>query len=97
MSKPKIDKKIQIPDEILRELLTASEWRMLKNRWQIVNKLEEGLPVRKIADEVKVGTDTVMRVSKMMQSGEFQKTLDKEKRGLRKIKTSTPWIFGKTE
>lgn len=97
MSKPKLDKNIQIPNEILRELLTASEWRMLKNRWQIVNKLEEGLPVRRIADEVKVGTDTVTRVSKMMQSGELQKTLDKEKRGLKKIKTSTPWIFGKTE
>lgn len=97
MSKPKLDKNIQIPDEILRELLTASEWRMLKNRWQIVKKLEEGLSVRKIADEVKVGTDTVVRVTKMMQSGELQKTLDKEKRGLKKIKTSTPWIFGKTE
>lgn len=97
MSKPKIDKNIQIPDEILRELLTASEVRMLKNRWQIVNKLEEGLAIRKIADEVKVGTDTVMRVSKMMQSEELKKTLDKEKRGLKKIKTSTPWIFGKNE
>lgn len=97
MSKPKLDKNIQIPDEILRELLTTSEIRMLKNRWQIVKKLEEGLPIRKIADEIKVGTDTVIRVSKMMQSGELQKTLDKEKRGLRKIKTSTSWIFGKNE
>lgn len=97
MSKPKLDKNIQIPDQILRELLTASEWRMLKNRWQIVKKLEEGLPVRKIADEIKVGTDTVVRVSKMMQSGELQRALDKEKLGLKKIKTSTPWIFGKNE
>ncbi|MFA5932812.1 MAG: Trp family transcriptional regulator [Microgenomates group bacterium] len=97
MSKPSDAKDINIPDHILRQLLTPSELRMLKNRWHIVNRLEEGLPVRKIAEDVKVGTDTVVRVSKMMQSGELQKTLDKEKRGLKKIKTSTPWIFGKTE
>ncbi len=97
MSKPAIAKDINIPEYILKQLLTPSELRMLKNRWQIVNKLEEGLPIRKIAEEVKVGSDTVVRVSKMMQSGELQKILDKEKRGLRKIKTSTPWIFGKNE
>lgn len=97
MSKPKIDKNVEIPDSVLRQLLTLSEVRMLKNRWQIVNLLEEGLPIRKIAEDVKVGSDTVVRVSKMMQAGELQKVLDKEKRGLRKIKTSTPWIFGKNE
>ena len=32
---------------------------MLKNRWQIVNLLEEGLPIRKIAGSIKVGSDTV--------------------------------------
>lgn len=97
MSKPTVAKDINIPDHILRQLLTPSELRMLKNRWQIVNRLEEGLPIRKIAEEVKVGSDTVVRVSKMMQSETLQKVLDKEKRGLRKIKTATPWIFGKTE
>ena len=97
MSKPKIDKNIIVPENILYSLLTPSEVRMLKNRWQIVNALEIGLPVRKIAEQVKVGTDTVVRVSKMMQSGELQKILDKEKKGLKKFKTPTPWIFGKTE
>lgn len=97
MSKPATAQEINIPDHILRQLLTPSELRMLKNRWHIVNRLEEGLPIRKIAEEVKVGSDTVVRVSKMMQSGELQKVLDKEKRGLRKLKTSTPWIFGKNE
>lgn len=97
MSKPKIDKNVEIPDHILKQLLTPSELRMLKNRWQIVNHLEEGITIRKIAEEVKVGSDTVVRVSKMMQTGELQKVLDKEKRGLKKLKTSTPWIFGKTE
>lgn len=97
MSKPLDAKEIEIPDHVLRQLLTASELRMLRNRWQIVNRLEEGLPVRRIAEDVKVGTDTVVRVSKMMQTGELQKVLDKEKRGIKKLKTSTPWIFGKTE
>ena len=97
MSKPAIVKDINIPDHILRQLLTPSELRMLKNRWHIVNRLEEGETIRKIAEVVKVGSDTVVRVSKMMQSGELQKVLDKEKRGLKKVKTSTPWIFGKTE
>ena len=97
MSKPKIEKNVQVPDSILKSLLTPSEVRMLKNRWQIVNLLEDGLPIRQIAEQVKVGTDTVVRVSKMMQSGELQKSLDKEKRNVRKFRTSTPWIFGKNE
>jgi uncharacterized protein YerC len=93
MSKPKTDKNIQIPDHILKELLTESEWRMLKNRWQIVNLLEEGMTIRRVAEEVKVGTDTVVRVSKMISSGELRKITTKE----RKLKSRTPWIFGKSE
>lgn len=85
MSKPKVDKNIQIPESILKNLLTSSEWRMLKNRYQIMNLLEEGLSIRKIAEKVKVGTDTVVRVARMV-----------EKLPHPKIKTSTPWIFGKT-
>jgi uncharacterized protein YerC len=90
MSKPLADKNIDIPDTILRQLLTPSEIRMLKNRWQILNLLQEGNTIRQIAEQVKVGTDTVVRVSKMMVTGELRK-LAKE----RKIKT--PWIFGKSE
>lgn len=97
MSKPKISANIDIPDHILKQLLTPSEVRMLKNRWQIIQLLEEGLPIRRIAEEVKVGTDTVVRVSRMIERGDLQKLLDKE-RGLKhKIKTNTPWIFGKSE
>lgn len=70
---------------------------MLKNRWQIIQHLDEGLTIRKIAEKVKVGTDTVVRVARMMERGKVQKILDTEKGNLRKIKTSTPWIFGKSE
>lgn len=94
MSKPKIDKNIQIPDEVLKELLTPSEARMLKNRWQIANLLEEGLTMRKIAERAKVGTDTVVRVAKMMKNRNLRSN---EKPMFKKIKTSTPWIFGKPE
>jgi len=85
MSKPKIDKNIKISSDAMRDLLTPSEWRMLKNRFQIMHLLEEGLPIRKIASKVKVGTDTVVRVSKMI----------KRYPSKRLIKISTPWIFGK--
>lgn len=86
MSKPLKDKNIQIPTDILKNLLTASEWRMLKNRFQIMNLLENGLPIRKVAQKVNVGTDTVVRVSRMIQRHPK----------ISKIKSRTPWIFGKS-
>ncbi|MBI2334801.1 hypothetical protein HYU96_03275 [Candidatus Daviesbacteria bacterium] len=85
MSKPEINNNIHIPDDILRSLLTSSEMRMLKNRYWIRNLLQEGLTVRKVAEKVKVGTDTVVRVAKMMT----------QRRPKKVFKTSTPWIFGK--
>lgn len=87
MSKPKDAKNIQIPTDILKDLLTSSEWRMLRNRFQIMNLLDAGLSVRKIAKQVKVGTDTVVRVARMIEKHPKVK----------KIKTSTPWIFGKSD
>lgn len=86
MSKPKTSRQIDIPDEILKDLLTSSEARMLKNRYQIMNLLQEGLTIRKVAEKVKVGTDTVVRVAKMLE-GHPQKKV---------IKSATPWIFGKS-
>lgn len=94
MSKPKQDTKIQIPDNILKDLLTASEKRMLKNRWQIMQLLEQNLSVRKIAEEVKVGTDTVIRTARLIENNH---TLLKLKKTAKKIASSTPWIFGKSD
>ncbi len=95
MAKPKRDINLHIPDEILRQLLTHSELRMLKNRFQIVNLLEDGLSIRNIAKQVKVGTDTVVRVARMLEKGNLRGALQKS--GIsRKIKTNTPWIFGKS-
>lgn len=92
MSKPKTAKDIQIPDEVLFKLLTPSEIRMLKNRFSIVQFLDMGLSIRQTAYKVKVGTDTVVRVSKMMEKNNLRLI------NSRKIKQISPtsWIFGKS-
>lgn len=97
MSKPKREKNIQIPDSILKELLTPSEMRMLKNRFQIVNFLEDGLSIRNIAKQVKVGTDTVVRVARILEKSTLRKAINGVKNRKLPLKTQTPWIFGKSE
>ena len=93
MSKPKKDQNIEIPDHLLKQLLTASKLRMLKNKWHIIKLLEEGLSIRKIAKQVKVGTDTVVRAARMLEKNDLRKALDKKTE--RQFKSQTPWIFGK--
>lgn len=90
MSKPLEDKNISIPDSILRDLLTSSEVRMLKNRWRIIQLLQSGMTIRSIAEEVGVGTDTVVRVARMMEQKDFARRFSKELK-----EKKTPWIFGK--
>lgn len=92
MAKPKQDINIEIPQDILKHLLTLSEMRMLKNRWKIIQQLENGLSIRQIAKQVKVGTDTIVRVARMLEKGSLRQLLNKSQ--TRKIKTNTPWIFG---
>ncbi|OGE44055.1 hypothetical protein A3A45_03800 [Candidatus Daviesbacteria bacterium RIFCSPLOWO2_01_FULL_36_8] len=95
MSKPKDSSNIKVPDNVILEILTSSELRMLKNRWKIINLLQEGLSIRSIAKEVSVGTDTVVRVARMIEKGNLRKLLEKQEFKNR-IKTNTPWIFGKS-
>lgn len=90
MSKPLVDKKISIPESVLKELLTDSEWRMIKNRWKIMQMVKDGSTIRKIASEAEVGTDTVVRTIRMMEEKGFTKAATKKKR------PSTSWIFGKS-
>ncbi|MDO8499013.1 MAG: Trp family transcriptional regulator [bacterium] len=97
MSKPKTNSAVNIPDHLIRELLTPSELRMLQNRWKIMNLLEEGLTIRGIAEEVKVGTDTVVRVARMTERKTVREALNKNLNSKRTIKSKTPWIFGKSE
>ncbi len=91
MSKPKSEKNIIIPESFLKELLTPSEVRMLKNRWQIVSLLQEGLSIRNVAKQAKVGTDTVVRVKRMVDKNDFEDKLNSTQN------LKTPWIFGKNE
>lgn len=86
MSKPTKEKNIHIPTEVLMDFLTPSEVRMLKNRWRVAQLLKTGQTVRSIAEQVEVGTDTVIRVAKMF-----------ERKKTPKIKSTTPWIFGKSD
>lgn len=96
VSKPKVDKNITIPIEVLKDLLTPSEVRMLKNRWQIASFLDEGLSIRAIAQQAKVGTDTVVRVARMIEKKGFKKITKNTKKSKLPFKTNTPWIFGKS-
>ncbi len=91
MSKPAQDKNLNIPDFILKDLLTPSEIRMLKNRWQIMNLLNNGQTIRSVAEEVGVGTDTVVRTARLIEKNNL-KLEDKKI-----AKSNTPWIFGKNE
>ena len=95
MSKPKKDSSIKIPTALLEELLTPSEIRMLRNRWRIINLVKRGVSIRKIASQIKVGTDTVVRTIRM---AEKNKLLSKTREDLQgNIKSQTPWIFGKAD
>lgn len=94
MAKTKINKNIQIPDNVLKSLITPSEWRMLKNRWQIVSLLKQGLSIRNIAGQVKVGTDTVVRTIRLVEKSNDFSNLEVGKVEKR-ILSQTPWIFGK--
>lgn len=96
MAKPKQDKNIEVPENILKHLLTSSELRMLKNRWQIIQHLEDGLSMRRVAEKVKVGTDTVVRVARMLEKNHLRRFLNKNNQA-RSFKTNTPWIFGKND
>ena len=89
MSKPKDESTLRLPDEVIRQLLTPSEIRMIKNRWQILQLLEQGLTIRSIAEKISVGTDTVVRVAKMVEKAFLRKKIFS--------KSKTSWIFGKSD
>ena len=79
MSKPKNSSDIEIPESLLKHLMTESELKMLKNRYLIIQLLEGGLSIRKVAEEAGVGTDTVVRVSKILRNESLRKKLDIQK------------------
>lgn len=54
----------------LRDLCTVAELRALAERWQAVQKLDQGLPYRAVADETGMSTATVTRVAHWLNHGE---------------------------
>lgn len=91
MSKPDQDIDINIPPELLKELLTQSEIRMVKQRLLILNLVKEGLSVREIAKKVHVGTDTVVRMSKKFRSSPNLREISRKEFD---NKSSSKWVFG---
>ncbi len=75
MSKPQDDHSVKIPPELLEELLTDSEIRMVKQRLLIIRLLQEGQSIRSVAEQVGVGTDTVVRMARKMESNPNLKKL----------------------
>ncbi len=94
MSKPKTDESVDLPGDILLELLTPSEIRMVKNRWRVMVMIDEGWPVRRIAGKAKVGTDTVVRMSKKInQNRKIRQFLTRDKNDYSGLQASK-WVFG---
>ncbi len=90
VSKPSTDHSVTVPIEILKELLTPSEWRMVKARFYIMDLLSEGSSIRSIAERAQVGTDTVVRSARKLEdSSKLREFFKKENMG-----SSSKWIFG---
>lgn len=94
MSKPKKDKQIDVPENLIKDFLTESEIRMIGQRFQIVQLLKRGLSIRAVSQRVKVGTDTVLRMSVKYKSNKnlqkyFNQKLDKP--------SASKWVFGGTQ
>lgn len=53
----------------LKDILTASELRMLKRRWHIATLLSKGNDVRTVAYESKTSTQTVSRIKLVLEEG----------------------------
>jgi uncharacterized protein YerC len=93
MSKPQNDRSIEVPEPLIKDLLTPSEWRMVKQRFLITHLLSEGLSIRQVAARAGVGTDTVVRVARLMEKTPAVKD------HLKKTEqpNSSKWIFGQAK
>ncbi len=89
MSKPTIDRRIDIPGDLITELLTDSEVRMVKQRLAIIKLLEEGHTVRAIAEQVQVGTDTVIRTARKLEANPRIRQLIQTSKSV-----PSKWVFG---
>jgi Trp operon repressor len=90
MSKPRQDRDVEVPADIIQQLLTESEWKMVKQRMVVARLLKSGKSIRDVASRAGVGTDTVVRVAKKLR----------ESQPLKEYFSSEPkpqqskWLFG---
>tara|TARA_Y100000310_G_scaffold325206_1_gene388347 strand:+ start:773 stop:1054 length:282 start_codon:yes stop_codon:yes gene_type:complete len=54
---------------LLEDILTPQEMDSLAERWQLIQKLHEGKPQRKISKELGVSISKITRGSRMLQYG----------------------------
>lgn len=68
----------RLMEEFLVDLLTPGEFEEIIKRWQVVKALYQGMPQRKIAEELGVSIATITRGSRELQDqrGGFRKILD---------------------
>lgn len=95
---------------LLKDLLTPAEIRMIANRWHIARLLDNSLSIREVAAQAKVGTDTVERVARRLHEGTggLQKAIEITREPLRQKlaaqkqaetksliqRSVTRWVFG---
>lgn len=89
MSKPNQSVDIEIPFEVIDELLTPSETKMLKQRVKILTLVADGKSIREIARRVEVGTDTVVRMIRKLESSEKLQSYF-----VKRSDSTSKWIFG---
>ena len=92
MSKPQEEHFVEIPQELLEELLTPSEMRMVKQRIKILRLISQGQTIRAIAEQVGVGTDTVVRMARKLEGN--PKLQQEFKKFNLTGKQSSKWVFG---
>lgn len=93
--------------DLLHDLLTQSELRMLKKRWYVACLLAQAKPIREIAEIAGVGTDTVVRMSRRLHQGSgalwrsirgtklLPSASERKRSNQKKKELSKRWVFGR--
>ncbi len=74
---------------MLAELITLAEKSMLERRLKIMQLLREKMSIRKIALQVGVGTDTVMRMARKLEGSKILRDYFSPP-----SQSPSKWVFG---
>src|SRR5262245_17433418 len=69
-------------ERFLRDLCTLGELEAMAHRWQVAQRLDEGLPYVAVAERTGASTTTVTRVAQWLRRGEggYRLALDRQAR-----------------